>query len=246
MKMRMVAAAMVMGVASSPTWAVSDLSLDSIKTLGQPTFKALSEDLAAALSYKGVIPAEPLGLPGFDVGVETTFTAPQSVDKWGSAIGNKDLSLLPLPKLHAHIGLPFDIDVGGVYAMVPGSNIKYFGGELRYSFVSGNLALPAVAVRGAFTKLSGVDHFDMSTKSVELTVSKGFLMFTPYAGIGEVWANSSSDLKVGAVNAFSDVDLSLFKMFLGLNINMGLINFAIEGDKTGDAPSYSAKLGLRF
>jgi len=242
----MVAAAMVMGVASSPTWAVGDLSLDSIKTLGQPTFKALSEDLAAALSYKGIVPAEPLGLPGFDVGVEATFTQPQSVDKWGNAIGSTDLSVIPLPKLHAHIGLPFDIDIGGVYAMVPGSNIKYFGGELRYSFVSGNLALPAVAVRGAFTTLSGVDHFDMSTKSVELTVSKGFLMFTPYAGLGEVWASSSSDLKVGANNAFADEDLSLFKMFAGLNINMGLINFAVEADKTGEAPSYSAKLGLRF
>lgn len=247
MKMRMIAAAMVMGAAASPTWALDDLSLDKIKSLGQPTFKALSEDLAAALSYKAITPAEPLGMPGFDIGLEVTATSPQNVDKWGSAIGDTDLSLLPLPKLHAHVGLPFGIDVGAVYSMMPGINIKYLGGELRYSFVSGNTLIPAIAVRGAFTTLSGVDALDLSTKSLELTVSKGFLMFTPYAGLGNVWATSSSDVKlVGTTNAFSDEDLSLFKMFVGLNINMGLVNVAFEADKTGDAPSYSGKLGFRF
>ncbi len=245
MKMRAIAAAMVMSAVASPTWALGDLSLNDLPKV-QATFDALSEDLAAALSYKAIVPAEPLGLPGFDVGIEASFTKLQNTDKWGDAMGDKSLSILPVPKLHGHVGLPFGVDFGAVLASIPSTNIKFFGGELRYSFVSGNTLIPAVAVRGAMTKLTGVDHFDLSTKSLEVTVSKGFLMLTPYAGIGNVWATGSSDLKVGNANAFSDADLSLFKVFLGLNINMGLVNFAFEADKTGDAPTYSGKLGLRF
>lgn len=247
MKMRAIAAAMVMSAVASPTWALDDLSLDKLTAKGQATFEALTEDLAAALSYKAIVPAEPLGMPGFDVGLELSLTKLQNTDKWGEAIGDTSLSILPLPKLHAHVGLPFGVDFGAVYASVPSTNIKYYGGELRYSFVSGNTLIPAVAVRGAMTKLTGVDHFDLSTKSLELTVSKGFLMLTPYAGIGNVWATGSSDVKKSSgATAFSDADLSLFKAFLGLNINMGLVNFAFEADKTGDAPTYSAKFGLRF
>lgn len=49
----------------------------SITTLGnlvQPEFRTLSEDLGAALSYKPVTPAAPLGTTGFDMGIEVTQT----------------------------------------------------------------------------------------------------------------------------------------------------------------------------
>ena len=39
---------------------------------------------------------------------------------------------------------------------------------------------------------------------------------------------------------------TLAKYFLGVNFNMGLINFAAEADKTGENSSYSAKFGLRW
>lgn len=228
---------------SQASWAVGDLSLGAITAQGQATFKALSEDLGAALSYKAITPAEPLGTVGFDIGLEATFTELNSIDKWGGAIGATDLSYLPLPKLHLHKGLPFSLDVGAVYSSVPGSNVSYWGGELRYSFVSGNLALPAIAVRGSYTSLVGVDDISLSTKGLELTVSKGFLMFTPYAGLGQVWIDSEPG---AAFSPLTSESISATKMFLGLNLNMGLMNLAFEGDKTGESASYSAKLGFRF
>jgi hypothetical protein len=36
------------------------------------------------------------------------------------------------------------------------------------------------------------------------------------------------------------------KVFVGGNLNFGLMNVAMEYDKTGSAASYSAKLGFRF
>ncbi|MDH5301298.1 MAG: hypothetical protein OEW58_08055 [Gammaproteobacteria bacterium] len=224
------------------------IDLNSL-TGGQAAFKALSEDLTSALSYKAITPAEPLGILGFDVGAELTLTKPANDDKWASAIGESSVSMLPMPKLHAHLGLPFGIDVGAVYSNLSVADISYFGGELRYSFVGGNTLLPAVSVRGTMTKMSGADHLDLDTKGLELSISKGFLMITPYAGIGQVWATSKPGATFKALPApatLSDVDVSQSKWFVGANINMGLMNFAFETDKTGDASSYSAKVGLRF
>jgi len=222
---------------------VQAAAIDLNNIPGQPEFKALSEDLTSALSYKAITPAEPLGILGFDVGAELTVTQPANDDQWAAAIGESSVSVLPMPKVHAHLGLPFGIDVGAVYSSLSAADISYMGGELRYSFVSGNTLIPAVSVRGTMTKMSGADHLSLDTKGLELSISKGFLMVTPYAGIGQVWGTSTPG---AAFTALSEEDVSQSKWFVGANINMGLMNFAFETDKTGDASSYSAKFGLRF
>jgi hypothetical protein len=45
-----------------------------IGDLVQEEFRELSRDLGSAFSYKGVTPATPLGLTGFDVGIEVSQT----------------------------------------------------------------------------------------------------------------------------------------------------------------------------
>jgi len=35
-------------------------------------------------------------------------------------------------------------------------------------------------------------------------------------------------------------------VYAGLNVNLGLINLAVEADRTGDATSYGLKGGVRF
>jgi len=227
--------------------SVQAADIDALQNLGQAEFKSLSKDLTSALSYKAVAPAEPLGLTGFDVGIEVTGTSLDSSTIWEKATG-KDLSTLPIAKLHAHKGLPLGIDLGAVYSAVPGSNIKLMGGELRYAIVQGNVALPAVGIRAAMTKLSGVDQLEFSSKSVELSVSKGFAMLTPYIGIGQVWSTSTPQniTITGTTDKLTEEKNSETKLFAGTNINLGLINFAGEFDKTGDNNSYSLKVGLRF
>ena len=221
--------------------------IDALQKLGQPEFKVLSKDLTSALSYKAVAPAEPLGLTGFDIGLEVTGTSLDSSTIWEKATG-KDLSTLPLAKLHAHKGLPFGIDLGAMYSTAPGSNIKLMGGELRYAIVAGNVALPAVGIRAAMTKLSGVDQLEFSSKSVELSVSKGFAMLTPYVGVGQVWSTSTpQNITIASTSVkLAEEKNSVTKLFAGANVNLGLINFAGEFDKTGDNNSYSLKIGLRF
>ena len=72
---RTLSAFAVLFVAASPAYAANNL--DQINQLVQTDFRKLSEDLGSALSYKAVIPATPLGLTGFDLGMEVTATKPE-------------------------------------------------------------------------------------------------------------------------------------------------------------------------
>ena len=216
-------------------------NIDNLQALSQSEFRALSKDLGAALSYKPLTPTTPLGITGFDVGLAVTATKIENSDLLQRA-GAGNHSTLPVPSLRVNKGLPLDIDVGLMVGAVPGTNVRLYGGELRYAIVSGGAALPAIGIRGSYTKLTGVDQLDFDTKGVDLSISKGFLMFTPYGGIGKVWASSTPN----GIPALSKESLSLNKVFVGANLNFGLMNLAFEGDRTGKASSYGANLGFRF
>src|SRR6266480_3690218 len=73
-------------------------------------------------------------------------------------------------------------------------------------------------------------------KGLDLSISKGFLMFTPYGGIGKVWVDSNP-VGTGAATGRTKESFSVNKVFVGLNMNFGLTNLAFEADKTGDASS---------
>ncbi len=215
--------------------------INTLQALSQSEFRALSEDLGAALSYKPLTPAAPLGVTGFDLGLSVTATKLKNSEVLQKA-GGGDHSTVAAPALRLNKGLPLDIDIGLMVGAVPGTNIRLWGGELRYALVPGGAAMPAIGIRGSYTKLVGVDELGFNTKSVDLSISKGFAMFTPYAGVGKVWVASTPNNIAG----LSKESFSLNKVFGGFNLNFGAINFAFEGDHTGKATSYGAKVGFRF
>lgn len=232
--------ALIAAVATAPAHAAGDL--DALQNLNQAEFRLLSEDLGAALSYKAVLPAEPLGITGFDLGLEMTVTNLENSSVLELATTGDAPSTLYIPKVHIHKGLPFNIDLGAFLATVPDSNVNLWGAELRYAILPGGPATPAVAVRASYSALTGVDQLDMNTTGLDVSISKGFTFITPYAGIGKVWVNSSPQ----GIPTLVDEDFDLAKYFVGLNMNFAFINFALEADKTGDTGSYSLKAGWRF
>jgi hypothetical protein len=240
MKKILLAPALSAALVAAPA-AASDI--DTINLLSQSEFRLLSEDLGAALSFKPLLPAEALGITGFDVGVAVTGTNLKSAELLSKASGGESMpSTLPVPTLRLHKGLPLNIDVGLAYASVPDVGVRYTGGEVRWAFVPGNVALPAVAVRGSLTRLSGIDQLKFDTKSLDISVSKGFAMLTPYAGVGQVWVKSTPQ----GIPSLSEESFTQEKIFAGLNVNLGLVNFAFEADRTGGIASYGGKFGLRF
>jgi hypothetical protein len=77
-----------------------------------------------------------------------------------------------------------------MYSYVPDSNVKIYGAELGVAILEGGVATPAIGIRGTYTKLDGVDELDFQTAGIDASISKGFLIITPYAGAGMVWIDS--------------------------------------------------------
>lgn len=237
--MRLLRAPLLAGLlVAAPAWAQD---VDQLQNAGQAEFRLLSEDLGASLSYHAQIPAEPLGLAGFDIGFGVTATRLEHTGIWEQVTSDDADSTLYIPTLRVHKGLPAGFDIGLSYASIPGSNIRYTGGELRYALFEGGPATPAIAVRGSLTKLSGVDQLSFETRGLDVSISKGFALLTPYAGVGRVWVESTPH-----VGGLQKEEFSLTKVFVGLGINFAVLNLNLQADRTGDASSYSLKLGWRF
>ena len=226
-------------LAASPAWAQK---VDQLQNIVQGEFRLLSEDLGAALSYHAQIPAEPLGITGFDIGVGVTATKMQNSAILQRVTSDDADTTIYVPTIRLHKGLPAGFDIGLAYASIPGSNIKYTGGELRYAILQGGVASPAIAVRGSVTKLSGVDQLSLDTRGLDISISKGFAFLTPYAGIGRVWVESDPH----GTGGLRTEKFSLTKAFVGIGMNFAVVNLNIQADKTGDAGYYSLKLGWRF
>jgi len=234
---------LLLGLAAVLPQAASAGDLSALASLTQAEFRTVSEDLGAAFSYKPVSPPTALGITGFDIGLEVTAT---DVSKSSAALSragasSSSMDTLLVPKLHIHKGLPAGLDIGAFIANIPAIGAQLVGGELRYALIDGGTATPAVGIRGAITSLNGSSQLSLSTRSLDISVSKGFATITPYAGVGQVWVNSTPN-----VAGLSNESFTQGKVFGGVNFNLGLINFALEADKTGNTSSWGLKMGWRW
>src|SRR5687767_15205766 len=90
--------------AALPAAAAEDI--DQIQTLTQQQFRLFSEDLAAALSWKGLTPTTPLGITGWDIGLAVTVTKLENRAVFEQASGGDFPAELALPLLRLNKGLP--------------------------------------------------------------------------------------------------------------------------------------------
>lgn len=229
----------------SQAWGIdADISLDTftLDPLSQREFKDFSSELGLAISYIPAAPAEPLGIMGFDIGIEATAADIREDHSHWTKITRDPPSILIVPKIHAQKGLPFGFDIGAVYSKVPQSNISMIGGEIKWAYLSGNTALPAIALRGSYTKLMGVSDLNLDTFGADISVSKGLAFVTPYAGYGQVWIRSKEK------SDFLDLEqenISLAKPFVGVKISLLLINLVLEADFS-EIPLYTGRLNVGF
>ncbi len=249
---RIATACLTLAVAGSASAA--DVQFTS--GLAQGGFHSLVKDSGAALSFKNVAPAAPLGLPGFDVGLEAVGVDIGSKAYWdaASSTGNAP-SMLVVPKLRARVGLPFGIDVGAMYAMVPSSNVQLFGAEVAYAVLDGGIALPSIGLRATYSKLLGVSDLDLQTAGVDASISKGFVFITPYAGIGALYTDGKAKGKILTDPAFlaanggkalEEEKIWSPRYFGGVKVTpFPLVGLTGEVEYSG-VMTYSLKLGVSF
>lgn len=214
--------------------------LDRIGQLSQSEFHRLSQDLGAVAAYKQVAPAAPLGVTGFDVGLELTASKLQHKGVYELA-GGSGGSTVYLPKLRVQKGLPWGVDVGAFVSKIGGSNISLMGLEARYALLDDTLTTPAIGLRVSGTRDLGAANLDLSTVAFDVILSKKLTFVTPFAGIGTVKVTSKAN-----VGGLTGESFNQSRVFAGLNVNFALINLAVEAEKLGDVNSLSAKAGIRF
>ena len=224
---------------------VSAKDIEITDVITQDDFKEFTKEFGSALLFSPMAPAEPLGITGFDVSLEMVITD-ISDDKifWENMVDDGDpYSFLPVPRLHVQKGLPFNIDVGAMYVAMPNTNIKLWGLEAKYAILEGSMVTPALSVRASYSKLQGVDDIDVDTQSLDVLVSKGFLMFTPYAGASLTKINASEN---STLVTLDDVNETGYRGLAGLQFSpfpLLIINGEIS---YGETMQYGLKIGFRF
>ena len=215
----------------------------NLQAMAQSEFQDLSKEVGLIISYVPLAPAAPLGVLGFDIGIEVTGARISSgSDFWKNAVAdNKPPDYVVLPKIHVQKGLPLGIDLGAIYATAPGTNISLYGGEIKWAFLKGSIVSPAAAIRGSYTALAGVDDLDATTYGLDASVSKGFGPITPYAGLGNVWIKAKEKAGLG----LDDVSTSATKLFIGAKLKILLLGIVLQADFS-DVQMYSARANISF
>ncbi|MBU6470176.1 MAG: hypothetical protein KGL00_04755 [Gammaproteobacteria bacterium] len=231
-------AIMLVGLAGS---AFASNNINNLPALTQGQFHDLSADLGAVLTFKQLQSAEAEGITGFDLGLDLSSTNVAHAAAWNTATSGSGVTTIPMARVSLSKGLPFGFDIGGFYSGATNSNIKDYGAELRYALVDDGVFTPAVGLRAAFSKLTGVSQLSFQTKSLSLSVSKSLGPFIPYAGIGRVWINSNPDAATG----LQDENFTADESFVGLAFEFG-VHLALELNRTAGNNTYSVKLGFGF
>ncbi|MBT0663521.1 hypothetical protein KI809_04320 [Geobacter pelophilus] len=232
--------------------AVLAADIRFVSPLVQGEFKDLSKEFGAALGYKNVAPPVPLGITGFDAGVELSFIDVKKESRyWRSAFGNDASGYLVYPRLRVRKGLPFGIDVGAMYSYVPDSNVKSYGFELSKAILEGGALSPALGVRATYTKLAGVSDLDLQTAGIDATISKGFAIITPYIGGGMLWIDSKAKGDLQRLSTAAGTPLSEEKIWLprgvvGVKVALLPVVSVTAEAEYAVRPIYSLKAAIGF
>ncbi len=214
-------------------------SLSTASLAEAPSRFQLFADTPASLNSRPVA-ALPLSTNSFAIGFDRSAMRPAPSQAYQLTDMN-DPALRPT-HLQAHKALPFGFDMGVSYGSVPGSDLRLIGAQASYALIPDSMVLPTIGLRASYSTLQGSDWLEMNTHGFDLSLSKGFSLVTPYAGIGSVWMDSDPHEGMGLARERLHQD----KYFIGANFHLRVMNFAVEADRTGDTTHYQARFGWRW
>ena len=217
-----------------------DISFDPAIT--QQEFAVFSRLVAQSIYATPVDPARARGLLGFDVGVAAAaMPVDTNAEYWRHAVGD-DFALgdnVIVPRLVASKGLSF-ATLSGTYSKIPGSNIGMWGGSLDVPLMSGGLVRPTLAVRAAYSTLTGAEQLDLKTYGVEVFLSKGFGPVTPYIAAGRARSDAVGRV-TDAIILRDEFDTNRFTA--GVKLSLLIPKIVVEATQ-GEERSYAAKVSF--
>jgi len=232
-------------------------------------FKSLSRAYGSLLAPMHFQPASTLGQAGFEIAAEAKMSFALGDDTFWRAI-NKNADATPdadgkysspdmfsTIQLHMRKGLPFSLEVEGVFNWLAQSEMFYVGAGLRWAITEGWWFLPDVSVRGHVGTIVGASQLSLVNVNVDFAISYtwgmgGIASITPYAGYSLLNIHTSSRPLViqGGDEPFEAVFggqwQHLSRAFLGVQLQGDFFVFAIEGEYGTNVASVGAKIGATF
>jgi hypothetical protein len=179
----------------------------------------------------------------------------RSRESFNSKSSQEISSSISIPRIYLHKGLPFPIDLGLTAAMIPGTEGTSAGTYIQWT-VFERFALPAIAVRGMYSRLMGLPSTEFQTIGTELVASFGFLRYlNAYATYG--LNNHSAIIKTtgesGTALAITKSPEDTFESSktrstttfgLQAQIFPPYCNLSVERRSSNDSETWTAKIGV--
>lgn len=235
--------------------------LTELKNRTNAELRTFTEITSMASNFKGLAPASPLGIWGFNAGVELT-----TLPHLALQVTDEDIELpKAFPRISVAKGLTpnFDIALSGMTAKIfPSelelpqelSNLFVYGGGLKYTVLREGIFPVSVGVRATYNRLK-LPFFKSDTYGADVSLSRSLFLFpkvsvTPFAGVGYVSIHGefnptelSKYLQVSSKQAISD-----YRYFSGVSFNLFFLNMTGQFDfgNPKEANTISIKAGLQF
>jgi hypothetical protein len=176
-------------------------------------FRSLTSELGVVFAPRNLAPADTLGFSGFQFSTEFSLTSISSDQSFWCATeesssvvngvnqscapGFKKSSTIPTFGVFARKGMWFPLpsfEVGAGAVHILSSRLWSAQAYAKFAIQEGyqGLPIPSVAVRGAASRLLGVDQLDLTDVSLDISVSKRFAVqgtfsLAPYVGYAFLW-----------------------------------------------------------
>ncbi len=247
------------GMPAPSAHAISSYSVTDLSNISQSMVRDLIGTAAVGTTHRAYMAASPMGWAiGIDFGIEAT--AVQLPSSFRSAVAtasqksDSDIpSLIPVPKLNLHKGLPFGLDAGLSYISYQ-DKIKLIGGDLKWAFTDLFKSAPfAAALRLNYTSET-LWYLKSHNFQTDFLVSKDLLFIEPYIGTGlQMWSGhidvpTGLPANMGLPSTVSGSDSATnVHFFAGAPLKLGLFWFTPEVDySTFKVFSFGSKFSFNF
>ncbi len=245
---------------------------------GISDFKTLTKAYSSILAPMHFQPARTLGEEGFEIAVESKMSFSTEDDhSWkatnknnpdGNSTNDNDGSdsnvkyaapdVFATIQLHMRKGLPFSLEVEGVFNWLADSEIFYVGAGLRWAITEGWRYIPDLSIRAHAGTIVGAAELSLINVNMDIAISYtwglgGIVAITPYGGYSLLtsWA-SSRPLVLRANNdttfesVFGRVNNHLSRGFVGVELKGDFFTFDAEGEFGAEVMSVGFKIGAQF
>jgi len=162
---------------------------DGTVTQRNGDFRSLSSEVGVLMAPRPVDPADSLGLSGFaisaDIGINTLSGGEAY---WADTSRGAD-NVAPSLQVMGRKGLWPGIEIGAGATHLFDSRMWTLAGYGKIALHEGfhHMPIPSIAIRGMFSRLLGATDLDMTTVSIDASISHVFgigktFSITPYAG----------------------------------------------------------------